>query len=253
MRLLIKLLSTINSQFEMEYHYHLQGLIYKLINGSKYDVHDKAGSKFFSFSNIFPFTGIKKDDLRNLIISSPNDEFISYLRDRLEYNRQVSVGKMKFTVKSCNKLDVRIPNNDTFSLITGTPIIIRIKNRDGRYDYNGTNVEHRDPVYWRTIHPIDVFIKQLEDNLIKKYDRYFELDLQELETNQPIFNKFKFKKQISNRLSLGISKQPVVVIGTTWEFMFEHATPLIQFALDCGLGELNAMGFGFMNLIEGVK
>jgi hypothetical protein len=47
---------------------------------------------------------------------------------------------MKFTVESCNKLYVRIPNNDTFSLITGTPIIIRINNRDGRYDYDGDSI-----------------------------------------------------------------------------------------------------------------
>jgi CRISPR-associated endoribonuclease Cas6 len=232
----------------MEYHYHLQGLIYKLIDGSKHDVHDKAGSKFFSFSNVFPFTGIQKDDLRNLMISSPNDEFISYLCDRLGYDKHVSIGKMKFIVEFCDKLDVRIPNNDKFSLITGTPIIIRINNRDGRYDVDSTKAGHRDPIYWRTIHPIDVFIKQLEDNLIKKYNRYFELDIQ---GREPIFNKFKFKKQISNRLCLSTTMQPVVVIGTTWEFLFEHASPLIQFALDCGLGELNSMGFGFMNLIKG--
>jgi len=41
------------------------------------------------------------------------------------------------------------------------------------------------------------------------------------------------------------------VIGTTWEFAFNGSSHWIQFALDCGLGELGSMGFGFMNLKRG--
>ena len=73
MRLLIKLLCAESSRYEMQYHYHLQGFIYNLLKGSKYDyMHDKEGYKFFCFSNIFPATEyLEKNDLRTLIISSP--------------------------------------------------------------------------------------------------------------------------------------------------------------------------------------
>jgi|SRR5690348_15490905 len=80
-RLLIKLPAKENSAYEMEYNHHIQGLIYRLLSGSKYDNHDKQGYKFFCFSNIFPFNDLRKNDQRNLIISSPNGELISYLRD----------------------------------------------------------------------------------------------------------------------------------------------------------------------------
>ena len=43
----------------MNYHYNLQGLIYKMLRGSKHDkIHDKTGYKFFCYSNIFPFQNI---------------------------------------------------------------------------------------------------------------------------------------------------------------------------------------------------
>lgn len=68
-----------------------------------------------------------------------------------------------------------------------------------------------------------------------------------------IFDMFKFKKQISTRLS--INKFEQVIIGSIWEFIFNRINnnnnnkDIIQFALDSGLGERNSLGFGFMNLM----
>lgn len=42
-RLLIKLRATENARYEKEYHKDIQGLIYGLLRGSEYDVHDKNG------------------------------------------------------------------------------------------------------------------------------------------------------------------------------------------------------------------
>jgi CRISPR-associated endoribonuclease Cas6 len=65
-----------------------------------------------------------------------------------------------------------------------------------------------------------------------------------------IFDIFKFKKQISIRVS--INKFEQVIIGSIWEFIFNRINnnnkDIIQFALDSGLGEHNSLGFGFMNL-----
>lgn len=176
MRLLIKLRSTENTPYEMDYHHDTQGLIYNTLRGSDYDNHDKQGYKFFSFSNIFPFNNVRKNDVRNLIISSPSNDFISYLQEQLEYVREIRIGRMKFRIDYCDKLNVKLPSHDMFSLITGTPIITRI--RKEKYENVGqqqfTN-DHRY-VYWRSDHPIDLFINQLEDNLIKKYNEYHGLE-----------------------------------------------------------------------------
>src|SRR5215203_6800226 len=108
MRLLIKLSSKFNFQYNTEYHYYLQGFIYNLIKGSRYHfLHDKKGYKYFCFSNIFPFSSlIRKKELKNLIISSPDDEFITYLDSMLNdnQNKYLRVGNMEFEIIGKEKL-----------------------------------------------------------------------------------------------------------------------------------------------------
>jgi CRISPR-associated endoribonuclease Cas6 len=103
----------------------------------------------------------------------------------------------------------------------------------------------------------DLFISQVENNLLKKYKEYQNLksaiEGEELtmsllqQSSFSLFQKFKFKKQISTRLFMKGFDQ--VIIGTVWEFSFsiDSNKDIIQFALDAGLGERNSLGFGFMN------
>lgn len=64
-----------------------------------------------------------------------------------------------------------------------------------------------------------------------------------------MFQKFRFKKQVSSRIIIKGFEQ--IVIGTIWESEFDCCSDqkLIQFALDTGLGERNSLGFGFLNPI----
>ena len=131
MRLLIKLKATENTPYEMQYHYHLQGFIYNLLKGSIYDqIHDMRGNKFFSFSNIFPANDLRQNDYRTLIISSPDEEFITYLYEMLQLllgrGTQIKIGIMRFKIDYLHKLFTRVPESSNFNLITGTPIIVRI-------------------------------------------------------------------------------------------------------------------------------
>lgn len=238
----------------MQYHYHLQGFIYRLLEGSRYHyVHDKEGYKFFCFSNVFPAKDLVKNDLRTLIISSPSGEFISYINDVLQkWNAEVAIGNMKFKIEYIEKLDATLPAGP-FTIITGTPIIIRIP----RERYKAYGVEPKgqyDYVYWRSDHPIDLFVFQIESTLAKKYAEYFGFNgvaerKGHIETSRLfVLQKFKFKKQVSTRVSIKGFDQ--VVIGTVWEFEFDAGAnmDMVRFALDSGLGERNSLGFGFMNV-----
>lgn len=262
MRLLIRLRCIERCLYEMQYHYHLQGFIYNLLKGSRYHyIHDKEGYKFFCFSNIFPIKDLEKDDLRTLIISSPVGEFIEYLYKMLSQSSQsqINIGCMKFRIDSAEKLVIKIPNNLPLTLTTGTPIIVRIpREKYGSY-ISGTRSKNYDYIYWRSDHPIDLFITQLENNLFKKYIEYSVLAKDSPGKNENIsatlqpsplfsfFQKFKFKKQVSTRIFMKGFNQ--IVIGTLWEFGFNVSVnrEMLQFALDSGLGERNSLGFGFMN------
>ena len=267
MRLLIKLKVTENTHYDMQYHYHLQGFIYNLLKGSTYDqIHDMRGNKFFSFSNIFPANALQQNDYRTLIISSPDEDLITYLYEMLQLllskGIQIKIGTMKFKIDYLHKLFTRVPDSSNFNLITGTPIIVRIPREKYKiYDFEPTIKSNY--IYWRNGHPFDLFLTQLKHNLLHKYAQYNELinsisytDTYKttLETMTPqIFQNFEFKKQISTRVFIKGFEQ--IIIGTLWEFGFDNSgnnsnnnSELIQFALDIGLGERNSLGFGFMNL-----
>ena len=100
-------------------------------------------------------------------------------------------------------------------------------------------------IYWRNSHPLDLFIEFLESNLKKKYYEFSSYEI-----TGRIFEQFTFKKQVSTRIL--IRDRFIPIIGSLWEFsFFKHVNQDIQlFALDCGLGERNSMGFGFMNPIK---
>lgn len=253
MRILLKLESTRDQEYQLDYHYNMQGFIYNLLKGSKFeDLHNKDGYKFFCFSNIFPYsTTIKKGDIRYLLISSPSREFIDHIANRLtEYKNRclIGIGNMKFILKNIETIDYQIKRRDyrdeMVRLITATPIIIRIP----RIKYEKFDLNLRHPykyIYWRKEYPFELFIDQLENNLYKKYEEFTGTVV----TRELIIDRLVFKKQVS--LKLNIHGNEHIIIGTLWEFIFyEPISDLVQFGLDCGFGERNSLGFGFMNLAE---
>ena len=250
-RLLLKLKTANETKYEPEHHRQVQGLIYDLLRGSDYSkLHDKKGFKFFAYSNIFPFFDLHVGDIRNLIISSPSRGFISYLKDQLGYLREIEVGCMKFKIDYCRKFYIILSHYGSFGFITGTPIILR--NYRSVYEEGKTNNDNNREIYWTSNYPVDLFLKQLEDNLIKKYNEFYGFEAQTTkEKYGSIFYKPRLLKEVATRIFMNkTSKSRTVVIGTNWKFSFDECTPLLQFALDCGLGERNSMGFGFMNLLD---
>jgi len=262
--LLIKLRCVESSSYEMQYHYYVQGFIYNLLKDSKYHyIHNKEGYKFFCFSNIFPVTrDLEKGDLRTLIISSPDSGFITYFYERLhqQWNTaELKIGCMRFRIDSIDKLIVKLPDSSRCTLVTGTPIIVRIP-REKYKTYGIEPTKDYNYIYWRSAYPIELFVYQVENNLLNKYAHFSKMNngINVVEKNQHMstffqasfsfFQKFKFKKQVSTRVLIRGSEH--VLIGTVWEFTFNAYAKrdMIHFALDTGLGERNSLGFGFMNL-----
>jgi CRISPR/Cas system endoribonuclease Cas6 (RAMP superfamily) len=121
---------------------------------------------------------------------------------------------------------VELSNGSPFSLITSTPIIISIpREKYVVYRINPKNNYHY--VYWKAQYPIELFMSQLKDNLLKKYCEFSSYNknallLEKTFTSSdscPFFQKFFFRKQVSMRIIMKGTVQ--TVIGTLWEFSFE--------------------------------
>lgn len=250
MRLLIELKALYDFPYNTEYHNHLQGFIYNLLNNSPFDgLHDSKGYKQFVFSNIFPFDFIKTNDIRTFLISSPNESLIRYLYDMLRIRESpILIGYMKFKI---NFLKIIYPKlNNRSRLKTGTPIVIRIPHE--RYKEFGYESIYDNFTYWSNEQPVDVFLKLVTENLVRKYSQFYSKSLDAYNNlvskykDIKLFNSYIFRRTIATKIWVDSIEH--IIKGSLWEFNYNHSyEELIQFGLDSGLGERNSFGFGFMN------
>lgn len=184
-------------------------------------------------------------------MSSPDEEMIAALRDQAMRitQEQIKLGGMEFTIEDAKTLQRNIPNGFRgVQVQSGTPIVVRIpKHRLKEYGISPTR--DYDYVYWRKEFTLTPFVKQLEENLVKKYEEYSGKE----SDRAPVFEKLGFKKQVA--VPLMMKGRNTTVIGTLWDFHFGplggQKRDMIQFGLDAGFGEMNSLGFGFMNLTGG--
>ncbi len=251
MRIITKLEAAKDCEYDLKYFHKLQGFIYSLLKTTEYSIlHDKPGYKFFCFSNIFPIGDMKVGDKRNLIISSPDRLFIKFLKEKLEKladeNRLINIGEMLFKIENASVVKTKLKRS--CRIISATPIVIRIPEKN--YEKYGIPEKFRKKryVYWRKEYAFDAFIKQLNENLFKKYNEFYKTKVEEF----PLFEQFKFEKEVCNHII--IKGREVKMIGSIWEFIFsflnKEQKKILEFGVDCGFGERNSLGFGFMNVVK---
>jgi len=250
MRLLLTLRSKGTFSYLPNYYHKLQGFLYALLRRSDLDyLHDRPGYKFFSFSNIFPIQAVREGETRSLLIASPDEVFIrAIFRNLLDnyLHATLHIGHMIFELEAIKLLSPRIGRSCCF--VAATPIIVRIpKSRFSSLP--GGNWETKyDYTYWRNSLPLELFIEQITANLAKKYREFFGQTLEE----GHLFPACRFLKQVCNHVV--INGREVKLIGSLWEFFFEgidqEMRRVLQFVLDTGLGELNSLGFGFINKVR---
>lgn len=249
MRILIQLKVLKDCNYDLKYFHKLQGFIYTLLKETEYKIlHDKKNYKFFCFSNIFPLGDLKSGEVKKFIISSPDRVFIKILMNKLEelkdLRKAINIGEMLFEIEKITPFNLKLKRS--LKLISATPIIIRIPERN--YDKYGIPQEFRKKryVYWRPEYSFEAFVKQLEENLFKKYNEFYKTNVETL----PLFEQFKFNKSVVSHVI--ISGKEYKMVGSIWRFGFSYLNQeqkkILEFGIDCGFGERNSLGFGFINV-----
>lgn len=251
-RVKLELESLSDCAYDLRYYVKLQGFVYSLLKGTTYDgVHEKPGYKNFCFSNIYPVNAkngsppsIKKGETKNLLISSPDAGMVSAFASSLAEVECFNVGDMRFALRRVEIMEPRIGKKA--ALVARTPVIIRIP----KWNYGRYGIASEHPyVYWRPRIDFSAFLRQLEENLLKKYQDYLGVKLNE-SAYLPLFQQFLFRKPVCNHLIL--NGREFRVFGSIWEFYFDYLTReqrrLLQFGLDAGFGERNSLGFGFVDV-----
>lgn len=212
--------------------YTIQGFIYSILKEdySFNTLHDTTGFKFFNFSNIFPISDFEKNSLKKLIISSPNDNLIKSIYNKL-------INKSSFRLKN-HKMEILkvmiLKNKKCNNFISATPIVLFEDNRNNKYYSFKQNPD------------FNFFFDRLKDNALKKYNAFYDDDFN---LDSDLFTNFEFAREVSIRLKKDGNQ--FIIIGSLWKNLEFNLTfqneKFYNFLFENGLGEKNSLGFGFLN------
>ncbi|MDY6776246.1 MAG: CRISPR-associated endoribonuclease Cas6 [Halobacteria archaeon] len=255
MRLLLNIESQSNSVYDTTYHNKLRGRIWQALRNtpfdSRHDTNDPAG---ITFSNIFPWGDLDEGEERQLLVSSPEEESLTYIAEDVQKNPEFNIGEMSFKVTDLSALEVDVGEPGSEGVIeTATGTVVRLYEKH-REEYGiETDENHGDtPTYWRKEHGIKPFKDAIQDNLQHKHDLFASDYLPGVtETDEQLFESYELIKTYSLPLTVTTGKT-IDVILSKWRFEYEVSNEdhrrHLNLALDTGIGGRNGYGLGFCNI-----
>lgn len=240
MRLFLKLKSTGNASESSISKYTIQGMLYSSLGETRFSsLHDQKGFKFFTFSDLFPSGDFKENVFKNLIVSSPNKELIEAWYTYFISKKYVYLSNLPLEIIEVSKFEIEPSENYE----SGSPIVL-FKNK---YENTYFSFKRGDSLQY--------FLSRLKENALKKFNAYYN---DQYSFEEPIFNRLILKKEIviQNKIKLSNkgqnSEKVPLIVGTVWlqlgkDTIEKDEKKLYRFIMDCGLGEKNSLGFGFIN------
>lgn len=247
MRAIIEMTARRDFVYDNTYNRALQSRIYECLDGTEYaGLHEDDGFKLFSYSPPIPPRDGDEGDTRRLIFAGMDDGLVTTIIRGLCREPKLNLHEMPFHVDKGYSIDVSV--GDRGALTTGSPIVIRF-NEQTASDYE---IETKyDKTYWEAEYGTDLFFDHLNKNIQEKYRVAYD----ESPPEPPYFMGYSFDREVVKPLPY--DSKPVTYIGSEWTFEYEIESAdhrkLLNLALNTGLGELNGLGFGFMNRSEDVN
>lgn len=211
----------------------IQGMIYNHLKNTTFkNYHNGRYFKFFSFSDIFPINEDAK--IKHLIISSPNENLIITLYNSFRNEDYFEINGSKFQITDLKKFILKVTNK----FISGSPIVLYKNNKKNEY------------FSFKKEKNLDFFLERLRENALKKF--YFYSG-KKLEFNENLFDRLIFKKEVVIKdIKMG---NEFILIGSVWGLLEkfnikDEYKELYEFIMDCGLGEKNSLGYGFINPVK---
>lgn len=255
MRILVELSARADYAYQTDWHRKLAGRIWTALEDTPYDSrHDSHEPPGFVMSNPFPPRDAAEGDERHLLVASPDEELLAHVADDLQQTRELNVGEMPFYVTELAPVTVDVGEPGTSgTLETGTGVLVRIPpERCGEY-----GIEHPDgpdgdtAVYWRPEHTMDPFVTQIQNNLDRKHDLFAPDYLPgPSDRSGSVFDGYELLKTFAVPVDV-TTDQRLTYVLSKWRFEYtvrdDHHRRHLNLALDCGIGERNSLGLGFLN------
>jgi len=232
MRLILKMKAEKFMPYSQVNRHTVQGFLYSLLQDTEFsELHNRKGFKFFTYSNIFPINDFFPDKEKTLIVSSPSKKLIEAFYEGLKDKNHIYLSDTPLKIVEVKIFSIK----PTGKFITATPIVVQKK--PGVY----ISFEQGDTV--------ELFLERIKENAIKKYNAFYD---DELSLEEELFDLLKFYKEVA--MILKKDDKEFTVIGSLWSLLQKRIPKgygkFYRFILDCGLGEKNSLGFGFLNVIK---
>jgi CRISPR-associated endoribonuclease Cas6 len=244
-----------DAAYQNNYHDKLRGRLWNALEGTDYDDrHDSGEPPGFVMSNPFPPHDMQEGDDRKLLVASPEEELLANIAADLLEEPELNIGEMPFHVDDVTSLEPDVGEPGTRGTIeTGTGLLVRIppwRCEEYGIDHPGGDTA----VFWRPEHSMKPLRKQLEDNLDQKHNRFAHDHLPgPSDVDGDLFDGYELIKTFAVPVTV-TEGQGMTYVLSKWEFSYtvrdDHHRRHLNLALDCGLGERNSLGLGFVNITD---
>ncbi|MBX0305715.1 CRISPR-associated endoribonuclease Cas6 [Haloarcula salinisoli] len=244
-----------DTAYQNDYHHKLRGRLWDALADTKYDRrHDDGEPPGFAYSNPFPPHDMEAGDDRKLLVASPEEELLAQVAADLLEEPELNIGEMPFYVDDITSLSPDVGEPGTRGTIeTGTGLLVRIppwRCEEYGIDHPGGETA----VFWRPKHSMAPLRKQLEDNLDQKHDRFAHDHLPgPSDVDGDLFDGYELIKTFAVPVTVTEGQEMTYVLSK-WKFEYtvqdDHHRRHLNLALDCGLGERNSLGLGFVNITD---
>jgi CRISPR-associated endoribonuclease Cas6 len=255
MRVLARLSARADAAYDNAYHHKLRGRLWRALEGTKYDdEHDTDEPTGFCYSNPFPYGDMQEGDSRTLLVSSHDEELLATVAEDFKDDPELNVGEMPFRVEDMSALNPDVGEPGTSGVIeSGTGVVVRIP--PWRFDDYGIDDDSDQAAFWRPEHTIRPFREQIEANLDRKHGLFYADYLPgPSDRDGELFDSYELIKTFAVPVTV-TTGQEMTYILSKWKLGYtvrdDHHRRHLNLALDCGIGERNSLGFGFVNLQEG--
>jgi CRISPR-associated endoribonuclease Cas6 len=257
MRLLIRLEAQADAVYDHAAHHQLRGRIWRALDGTEFTaLHDADRPIGLCFSNVFPWGDITEGEQRNVLVSAADPDLLRAISAGLAQDREFNVGEMSFEVTEVTPVSPDVGEPGTRGTIeSGTGLLVRIP--AWKVDADGIDTDGDGAVFWRPEHSMEPLQTQLQQNLDKKHELFCPEELPgPTKRGSDLFSEYELIKTFALPLEVTQGEERTVVLSK-WRFEYEvrdeHHRRHLNLALDAGIGERNALGLGFVNIVEDSK
>lgn len=242
MRCKISLRKTSPNSLYYDYQYGLASMLYSRLAAANEkladEAHEKKGFKFYTFSNLILEDRIPDKKGLNFkkahfYLSSPDSKFIKGFSEGLLLESEFFLfkegEKVTFIIERIEILP-SINITDTCTFRTLSPVYVKTLRKQGE-KFVEVDLYPKDSKFYENLHK----------NLVARYEEFYEKEI-----DKDFFEVLEIRNFKPKRITIDNNHRRCSLMDMTL-----LANPkLLEFAYDAGLGEKNAMGFGFVDIVK---